>query len=146
MHIEPAQIWDLVNLLCVIVTGATALTAITRTRSAHPALDWALRFLNVVAGNFWRNRNADSESVPPRTFLPLIVFAALFPLGCGSVTFTPAECALLLERADLPFQICNGKEPREELEKCYRLATAGAKMLEAGCGFIPPKPPAEEPE
>ena len=47
--------------LTTAVTGATAITALTPTKSDDAILNKILAFLNLLAGNFGKNKNADSE-------------------------------------------------------------------------------------
>ena len=43
------------------VTLATAITAVTPTKTDDAVLNVVLRFMNVLAGNVGRNRNADDR-------------------------------------------------------------------------------------
>lgn len=43
-----------------VVTAATVVTALTPSKADDRVLNAALRVLNVLAGNFGRNRNKDS--------------------------------------------------------------------------------------
>ena len=54
------QLPDWVNALTGIVTSATALTVLTPTRSDDKILDWILKILNFVSGNFGKNTNKDA--------------------------------------------------------------------------------------
>ena len=45
--------------LTALVTGATAVTALTPTKADNVLLAAVLRFLNSLAGNFGKNKNAD---------------------------------------------------------------------------------------
>lgn len=44
-----------------VVTAATAVTALTPTRSDDKVVNKILRFLNMLAGNFGKNKNADDH-------------------------------------------------------------------------------------
>jgi len=50
---------DWTAALTGMVTAATAVTALTSSRSDNVAMDIALRVLNMMAGNFAKNRNKD---------------------------------------------------------------------------------------
>ena len=54
------QLPDWVNALTGIVTSATALTVLTPTRSDDKILDWILKILNFISGNFGKNTNKDA--------------------------------------------------------------------------------------
>jgi len=56
-----ADIPDWITAATVAVTGATALTAITPTKADDKVVNAVLKFLNFLAGNVFRNRNADAE-------------------------------------------------------------------------------------
>jgi hypothetical protein len=45
--------------LAFLVLAATIVTALTPNRTDEARLDGILKFLNIVAGNVGRNRNAD---------------------------------------------------------------------------------------
>jgi hypothetical protein len=47
-----------------VVTIATAITAMTPSRSDNKALNSILVVLNLLAGNVGKNKNADEESNP----------------------------------------------------------------------------------
>ena len=49
-----------VHAVTALVTAATAITALTPSKSDDAVLGAILRVLNVVAGNVGKNRNADS--------------------------------------------------------------------------------------
>jgi hypothetical protein len=48
-----------VQALCGVVTAATAITALTPTKSDDKIISTILKVLNLVAGNFLKNTNAD---------------------------------------------------------------------------------------
>lgn len=43
------------------VTGATAITALTPTKTDDKIINTVLGFLNLIAGNVAKNKNADAE-------------------------------------------------------------------------------------
>jgi len=47
------------NAITALVTAATAVTALTPTQADDKVVAVVLRALNVLAGNFGKNRNAD---------------------------------------------------------------------------------------
>ena len=55
--LEAAPVW--LMAITGVVTAATAITALTPSRSDDEILDKVLRVLNVLAGNVGKNRNAD---------------------------------------------------------------------------------------
>lgn len=55
--LEAAPAW--LTAVTSLVTAATAITALTPTRSDDEVVDKILRILNFLAGNFGANRNAD---------------------------------------------------------------------------------------
>lgn len=55
--LEQAPAW--LTAITGLVTAATAITALTPTRSDDEVVDKILRVLNILAGNFGANRNAD---------------------------------------------------------------------------------------
>lgn len=44
-----------------VVTAATAVTALTPSKADDKALNAVLRFLNILAGNIGKNKNADDK-------------------------------------------------------------------------------------
>lgn len=48
-----------ITALTSVVTAATAITAITPTKTDDKVINFILRILNVLSGNFGKNRNAD---------------------------------------------------------------------------------------
>ena len=50
----------IVNALTGIVTSATVLTAMTKTKSDDEIMNWILKVLNFIAGNFGHNKNKDA--------------------------------------------------------------------------------------
>ena len=50
-----------IQALMALVTGATALTAMTPTKVDDRIVSKALKVLNILAGNIGRNRNADDN-------------------------------------------------------------------------------------
>lgn len=50
-----------VNALLLIFAGAKAITIMTDTRSDDKIVDAILRVLNLLAGNFGKDKNKDSE-------------------------------------------------------------------------------------
>lgn len=50
-----------VNALTAFVTGATAITILTPTKTDDKVLGVILSVLNVVAGNFGKNKNKDDQ-------------------------------------------------------------------------------------
>lgn len=55
--LEAAPVW--LTAITGVVTAATAITALTPTRSDDEIIDKVLRVLNILAGNVGKNRNAD---------------------------------------------------------------------------------------
>ena len=51
-------VWD--KALTVLVTGATAVTALTPSKADNKIVDVLLKILNMLAGNVIKNKNADS--------------------------------------------------------------------------------------
>ena len=54
---EDLGIW--LNAIGTVVASATAITMITPTKKDDKAVNFILRVLNILAGNFNRNKNAD---------------------------------------------------------------------------------------
>lgn len=54
------QLPDWVNALTGVVTSATAITMMTPTRSDDQIVDWLLKILNFLSGNFGHNTNKDA--------------------------------------------------------------------------------------
>jgi hypothetical protein len=52
------------QLVMLVVTLASSVTAVTPTRYKNPVLDYAFRFLNLLSLNVFKNKNADSDSPP----------------------------------------------------------------------------------
>ena len=48
-----------IEALMALVTGATALTALTPTKVDDEFVNKSLKVLNLLAGNFGKNKNAD---------------------------------------------------------------------------------------
>ena len=49
------------NALALLVAGCTGITALTPSKSDDEWLDRILKLLNLLAGNFGKNKNADAE-------------------------------------------------------------------------------------
>ena len=64
------NIWALipewVQALCGLVTAATAVTALTPTKSDDKIVGAVLSVLNLIAGNFLNNTNADAVTTKKR--------------------------------------------------------------------------------
>lgn len=60
-YVQSDDFASLVFALTSLVTGATALTAITPTKVDNKIIDGALRVLNFIAGNVLKNKNADDK-------------------------------------------------------------------------------------
>jgi hypothetical protein len=56
--LESFPVW--LQAIMALVTGATAITALTPTTVDDRAIGWLLRGLNFMAGNVLKNRNKDS--------------------------------------------------------------------------------------
>lgn len=57
--LQDMPVW--ITAITTVVTAATAITAITPSKSDDKVLASILNVLNFLAGNFGRNKNADSE-------------------------------------------------------------------------------------
>ena len=49
-----------IQAIMALVTGATAITALTPTKADNQVLGWALKVLNILAGNVYKNANKDA--------------------------------------------------------------------------------------
>ena len=56
--LETFPIW--LQAITALVTGATAITALTPTTVDNMAIGWLLKMLNMLAGNVFKNRNKDA--------------------------------------------------------------------------------------
>ena len=56
--LETFPIW--LQAITALVTGATAITALTPTTVDNMAIGWLLKMLNILAGNVFKNRNKDA--------------------------------------------------------------------------------------
>ena len=54
---EVFPVW--LQAIMALGTGATAITALTPTTVDDRAINWLLKILNFMAGNFGKNRNKD---------------------------------------------------------------------------------------
>ena len=54
------SVTDWIFVLTSILTAATAITAATPSKADNRALDVALKFLNILAGNIGKNKNLDT--------------------------------------------------------------------------------------
>lgn len=50
-----------IEALMALVTGATAFTAMTPTKVDDRFVNKSLKVLNILAGNFGKNKNADDD-------------------------------------------------------------------------------------
>lgn len=57
--ITSQEVIDWVEALTILVTGATAVTAITPTKTDNDIVNAILKVLNFIAGNILKNKNAD---------------------------------------------------------------------------------------
>jgi hypothetical protein len=55
--LEAAPVW--LTAITGVVTAATAITALTPSKSDDKVLDKILKVLNLLAGNIGKNKNAD---------------------------------------------------------------------------------------
>lgn len=55
--LEAAPVW--LTAITGVVTAATAITALTPSKSDDKVLNTILKVLNFLAGNFGKNKNAD---------------------------------------------------------------------------------------
>ncbi|WP_025898620.1 hypothetical protein [Sneathiella glossodoripedis] len=51
------------QMLALLVTAATIITALTPSKSDNELLDRVLGYLNLIAGNVGHNRNADDREI-----------------------------------------------------------------------------------
>jgi len=56
--LESFPVW--LQAITALVTGATAITALTPTTVDNMAIGWLLKMLNILAGNVFKNRNKDA--------------------------------------------------------------------------------------
>jgi hypothetical protein len=56
---DSLPVW--LTAVTTVVTAATAITAMTPSRSDDAFLNMILKFLNLIAGNFFKNKNADDK-------------------------------------------------------------------------------------
>lgn len=54
---------DWVAAVTGVVTAATAITALTPTTADDKIVNFVLKILNILAGNFLKNTNADTDPV-----------------------------------------------------------------------------------
>ena len=54
------QLPDWIHALTGLVTSATVITSMTATRSDDDIMNWILKILNFMAGNFGHNTNKDA--------------------------------------------------------------------------------------
>ena len=57
--VDGAPAW--VSAITALVTAATAITALTPTKTDDKAISFILRILNLVAGNIGKNKNKDDK-------------------------------------------------------------------------------------
>ncbi len=57
--VDGAPAW--VSAITALVTAATAITALTPTKTDDKALAFILHILNLVAGNIGKNKNKDDK-------------------------------------------------------------------------------------
>ena len=55
-----SQLPSWLNAACGIVTACTAVTALTPSKSDDQILNWVLKILNFLSGNFGHNQNKDA--------------------------------------------------------------------------------------
>jgi hypothetical protein len=57
------SVWSVIpewfQAICGLITAATAVTALTPTKSDDRIVDMVLKVLNVIAGNVMKNKNMD---------------------------------------------------------------------------------------
>jgi hypothetical protein len=56
--LESFPVW--LQAIMALVTGATAITALTPTKADDKAVNFVLKILNFAAGNVAKNRNKDA--------------------------------------------------------------------------------------
>ena len=55
------ELADWIAAITAVVTAATAVTAITPTTTDDKVVNFLLKVLNFLAGNFLKNKNADAK-------------------------------------------------------------------------------------